>query len=195
MIRKSICLSVLLLASTSLLPAQECKLKFSVAYNDGKALQVGLTPEQKKLWDHDGAKKFKAMCLNAKEPNYIILWSDGLDGAELTKASINQFNILKTTGEYAATTIDLHGSLTAQTLYVRPTSMIRAKTDYLILDTSKTPYALIRQGQGYQDVPARTYRANQPGQKVNAEDIASTIGDPVAALENALKWLKKEKKL
>jgi hypothetical protein len=193
MIRKSICLSVLLLASTSLLPAQECKLKFSVAYNDGKALQVGLTPEQKKLWDHDGAKKFKAMCLDAKEPNYIILWSDGLDGAELTKASINQFNILKTTGEYAATTIDLHGSLTATTLHIRPTSMVRAKTDYLVLDTAKTPYVVVRQGQGYQDVPQGA--ANRPGQKVNAEDIASTIADPVAALENALKWLKKEKKL
>ena len=193
MIRKSICLSVLLLASTSLLSAQDCKLKFSVVYNDGKALQVGLTPEQKKLWDHDGAKKFKGMCLDAKDPNYIIFWSNGLSGAELAKASIDNFNVVRATGEYAATTIDPHGSLSARTLYIRPSSIVRAKTDYLVLDTSKIPYAVVRQGQGYQDVPQGA--ANRPGQKVDTEDLASTIADPVAALENALKWIKKEKKL
>jgi hypothetical protein len=193
MIRKLICLSVLLLGSTSLLSAQDCKLKFSVVYNDGKALQVGLSPEQKKLWDHDGAKKFKGMCLDAKDPNYVILWSDGLSGAELVKAGIDGFNVMRTTGEYAATTIDLHGSLSAHTLHIRPNSMVRAKTDYLVLDTSKTPYNVVRQGQGYQDVPQGG--ANRPGQKVNTADLASTIADPVAALENALKWIKKEKKL
>jgi len=30
---------------------------------------------------------------------------------------------------------------------------------------------------------------------VNAADVASTVPDPAAALENALKWLKKEKKI
>lgn len=193
MIRKSICLPVLLLASTSLLSAQDCKLKFSVVYNDGKALQVGLTPEQKKLWDHDGAKKFKGMCLDAKDANYIILWSNGMSGAELAKASIDSYNVMRSTGQYAATTDDPHGSLSARTLYIRPTSVVRARTDYLVLDTSKTPYTVVRQGQGYQYVPQA--RANGPGQKVNTEDLASTIADPVAALENALKWIKKEKKL
>lgn len=193
MIRRMLCLSALLLSAPFLTPAQGCKLKFSVVYNDGKALQVGLTPEQKKLWDHDGAKKFKGMCLDAKGPNYIILWSNGLSGAELVKASIDSFNVTRSTGEYSATTIDLHGSLSAHTLDIRPSSIVRAKTDYLVLDTSKNPYTVVRQGQGYQDVPQGG--ANRPGQKVNTEDLASTIADPVAALENALKWIKKEKKL
>jgi hypothetical protein len=193
MIHKSICLSVLLLATTSLLSAQDCSIKFSVVYNDGKALQVGLTPEQKKLWDHDGAKKFKGMCLDAKDPNFIVLWSDGLNGAELVKTSVDSFNVLRSTGEYAGASIDLHGSLSANTLQIRPSSQVRAKTDYLVLDTSKTPYTVVRQGQGYQNVPQGG--ANRPGEKVKTEDLASTVGDPVAALENALKWIKKEKKL
>jgi hypothetical protein len=37
--------------------------------------------------------------------------------------------------------------------------------------------------------------ASSPGQKVNAEDMSSTVPDETEALENALKWLKKEKKL
>jgi hypothetical protein len=194
MIRKSIALSVFLLVTTSVLLAQDCKLKFSVAYNDGKALQVGLTPEQRKFWDHDAAKKFKGMCLNDKEPNFIILWSDGLNGAELAKASIDHFNAVRSTGEYAGTDINLHGSLSANTVYFRQSSAIRAKAEYLIFDAAKTPYVVIRQGQGYQGVPLSPH-ANQPGQKVNAEELASTIADPAAAMENALKWLKKEKKL
>jgi hypothetical protein len=71
--------------------------------------------------------------------------------------------------------------------------MVRAKTDYFILDTSKTPYVVISQGQGSQDVPLGS--ANQPGHNIRTSDLASTISDPTAALENALKWLKKEKKL
>jgi len=176
----------------ALLFSQECKLKFSIAYNDGKTLQVGLTGDQKKMWDHDGAKKFKGMCLDAKEPNYIILWSDGLNGSELAKASVDHFNVVRSTGE-AITIVDTNSSLTSRTMQMRTSSMVRAKAEYIVFDTSKTPYAVVRQGQGYQDVPQG--EANRPGQKINTEDIASTVADPVAALENALKWLKKEKKL
>lgn len=177
----------------ALLYSQECKLKFSVAYNDGKTLQIGLTHDQKKMWDHDGAKKFRGMCLDDKAPNYIIIWSDGMNGAELAKASIDHFNVVRSTGEYAGTSIDLHGSLSANTLRAHPSSMVREKAEYLVFDTSKTPFAVVRQGQGYQDVPQGG--TNRPGEKAKIEDIASTIADPVAALENALKWLKKGKKL
>jgi hypothetical protein len=78
-------------------------------------------------------------------------------------------------------------------VHLRPSSQVRARADYFVLDTSKSPYAIVRQGQGYQDVPQGG--TNRPHEKVSTADVASTITDPVAALEKALKWLKKEKKL
>jgi hypothetical protein len=187
-------LSVLfLLAAPLLTPAQDCKLKFAVVYNDGKTLQVGLTPEQKKMWDHDGPKKYKGMCLDAKEQNYVVLWSEGLNGAELAKAGLDRFNLARSTPSEGPSAVDTNSSLMSQTIRIRPSPMVRAKTDYFILDTSKTPYVVIRQGQGSQDVPLGS--ANQPGHNIRTSDLASTISDPTAALENALKWLKKEKKL
>jgi hypothetical protein len=185
---KPLYLLLLLVANPSFLAAQDCKLKFSVVYNDGQSMQVGLTSEQKKLWDHDGAKKFKGMCLDQKEPNFIILWSEGLNGAELAKASVDQFNVLRTTGE-APTTTTAQRSWTSAGLYIRPSSQVREKAEYVVLDTSKTPYFIVRQGQGYQDVPQS--RGNSPGQKLSTSDLASTIADPAAALDNALKWLNK----
>jgi hypothetical protein len=194
MMRRTLCLTILLAGSPFLLAAQECKLKFVVAYNDGKTLQVGLTPEQKKFWEREGAKHFKSMCLDSKEPNYIILWSEGLSGAEAAKAAIDQFNRVRNTGEAPGpTSTDTNSSLMSATIYIRPLGSVREKADYWILDTSKAPYPVIRKGQGYQDVPFS--RVNQPGESVKASDVASTIADPVAAMENALKWLKKEKKL
>jgi hypothetical protein len=189
---RALCLAILVAGSPLLPAAQECRLKFVVTYNDGKMLQVGLTPEQKKFWEREGAKHFKGMCLDGKEPNYIILWSEELSGAEAAKAAIDQFNRVRTTGE-APTTRDTNSSLMSATIYLRPTGAVREKADYWILDTSKTPYLVIRKGQAYQDVPFS--RANQPGESVKASDVASTIADPAAAMENALKWLKKEKKL
>jgi hypothetical protein len=52
----------------------------------------------------------------------------------------------------------------------------------------QAPYAVVRQGQGYQDVPQGG--TNHPSQSATTTDIASTIADPTMALENALKWLK-----
>jgi hypothetical protein len=60
------------------------------------------------------------------------------------------------------------------------------------MDMSTTPPSAVRQGTGYQDVPMG--RANQPGQAMKTSDLASTIADPAAAMENALKWIKKTKK-
>jgi hypothetical protein len=192
MIRKIAWIAIPFVAWPFMLSAQDCKLKFAVVYADGKDFQVGLTPEQKKLWDHDGTKKYKGMCIDAKAPDYLILWSDGLSGVELVKAGVDHFNVVRSTGQ-APTTLDTNSSLSSRTIRIGTSQQVREKADYYILDTSKTPYAVVRQGQGYQDVPQG--RTNQPGQSVKASDLASTIADPAAAMENALKWLKKEKKL
>ena len=199
--QRAICIAAFLAAWPFLLAAQECKVKFVVAHSDGKAMQVGLTPEQKKFWDREGAKHFTGMCLDAKEPNYIILWSEGLSGAELAQSSLDQFNRGRATGQNSTTPVNPNAdktsttdsSQTSGTAYIRPSQEIREKADYWILDTSKTPFPVIRKGQGYQDVPLG--HANQPGESAKASDMASTIADPVAAMENALKWLRKEKKL
>jgi len=187
--------------SLSLLPlvplltlAQDCKLKFAVVYNDGKALQIGLTPEQKKMWDRDSVKKFKGLCLDDKNPNYFVLWSEGLDGAELAKVSLDHFNNLRSTGEVPGSGTSVKNfSMMSNTIHIRPSSQVRARADYFVLDASTSPYAVVRQGQGFQDVPQGG--TNHPGQTAKTSDVASTISDPAAALENALKWLKKEKKL
>jgi hypothetical protein len=176
------------------LVAQECKAKFAVVYTDGKDQQVGLTPEQKKMWDHDGPRKFKGMCLDDKAPDFIILWNNGFNGSELAKASLDRANVILSTGQNPnPTTTTTQASVTSAYHYVRPSSQVQGKANYFVLDTSKKPYAVIHQGQGYQDVPGDV--KSGVDRSVNTSDVASTIPDPVDALENALKWLKKDKKL
>ena len=174
------------------LVAQECKAKFTVVYTDGKDLQVGLTTEQKRMWDHDGPRKFKGICLDDKAPDVIILWNNGLNGSELAKASLDRANVILSTGQNPTTTTT-QASVTSAYHYVRPSSQVQGKANYFVLDTSKKPYAVIHQGQGYQDVPMDV--KSGVDRSVNTADVASTIPDPVDALENALKWLKKDKKL
>lgn len=192
MLRKSMSVALLLCATGHLSPAQDCKLKFSVAYTDGKTIQVGFTPEQKKMWDHDAPKKFKGMCLDDKTPDYIILWNQGLNGSELAKASMDQANVTLSTGQYMNTR-DTNSSVISAYHYVRPSSQVRGKALYFILDTSKKPFPMIHQGEGYQDIPQDVRKGVD--QSVDASDFASTIPDPAEALSNGLKWLKKEKKL
>src|SRR5258708_39234365 len=79
------------------------------------------------------------------------------------------------------------------TIRLRPSGQVRARTDYVVLDTSQFPFVIVRQGQGYQDVPQGG--TNHPSQSAETTDIAPTIADPTVALENALKWLKNDKKL
>jgi hypothetical protein len=192
MVQRVIALTFFVAATAQVSHAQDCKLKFSVAYSDGKSIQVGLTPEQKKLWDHDSAKKFKGLCLDENAPDFIILWNQGLNGSELAQTSIDRANVTLSTGQ-TPTTTTAQASVTSAYHYVRPSSQVRGKAVYLILDTSKKPYPTIHQGEGYQDVPRDVKTGID--RSVNASDVASTIADPTAAFENALKWLKKDKKI
>ncbi len=192
MLRKALVVSLLLVCAALLTPAQDCKLKFSVVYTDGKTMQVGLTQDQKKMWDHDAAKKFKGLCLDDKAPDIIILWNQGLNGEELVKAGMNRYNTLFAEGTYGATAAT-YGSIASAHITVRADSEVRGKASYYILDNSQKPAAMIHQGEGFQDVPmgnsTRTHGTISPS------DAASTIADPAEALSNALKWLKKDKKI
>jgi hypothetical protein len=183
--------------------AQDCKARFAVAYSDGKLVQPGLTQEQRKYWDKDGRKKFKGMCLDLAKPDYVILWSVGVSGKELAQVAVANFNRNQDTGESTTATRQTYWSKTSTSddrslnaaVYLRDWSGIRGKAEYRILDLSKNPAATIREGQGYQDVPGGIRTRAGQGEKVDTADLASTIPDPVAAMENALKWLRKEKKL
>jgi hypothetical protein len=90
--------------------------------------------------------------LDDKAPDYIILWNQGLNGSDLVKASVDRANLILSTGEIPTTTTAQH-SVNSAYHYVRPSSLVQGKADYFVLDTSKKPYAMIHQGQGYQDVP------------------------------------------
>lgn len=178
-------------------------MKFAVAYTDGKEVQPGLTQDQRKYWEKEGAKKFKGMCLDLAKPDYVVLWAVGVSGKEFAQVAVANFNRNQETGESTTATRQTNWTRTSTSdnraltgaVYLRDWSGIRGKANYWVLDLSKNPAATIREGQAYQDVPgtSNNTRAGHE-EKVNAEDLASTIPDPVAAMENALKWLKKEKK-
>jgi len=186
-----------------MLLAQECKAKFAVEYTDGQHMQSGLTPDQRKYWETEGAKKLKGMCLDFAKPDYLIVWSVGVSGKELAESGVGNFNRARETGE-ASTSVNQASSnkmsttdsrWVDSTVFVMASSAVRAKADYMILDLSKNPASVIRMGQGYRDLPSGMGVASGHGEKINSQDLSSTIPDPAAALENALKWLKKEKKL
>jgi hypothetical protein len=202
--RTVVCLFAGLTLCPALLLGQQCKVKFAVAYTDGKDLRVGLTEEQAKFWKQDGAKKFKGMCLDAEKPDYLVLWTEGLSGAELLDSTVANFNRGRATGENTTLLGGQSGAKggvadrfawTDRTAFICTSGEVKATADYWIFDTSKKPYATIRRGQGFQDIPLRWGQTNRPGDPVKSSDYASTIADPKAALENALKWLKREKKL
>jgi hypothetical protein len=192
MLRKALVVSLLILCAALLTPAQDCKLKFSVVYSDGQSMQVGLTQDQKKMWDRDATKKYKGLCLDDKAPDIIILWNQGLNGEELVKASMNRFNTLYAEGTYGATAAT-YGSVASAHIAVRADSEVRGKANYYLLDNSQKPAAMIHQGEGFQDVPIGNSTRKRGA--ITPEDAASTIADPTEALSNALKWLKKDKKI
>jgi hypothetical protein len=183
--------------------AQDCKAKFAVGYTDGGKMQTGLTQEQRKYWDKEGAKKFKGMCLDFAKPDYFILWSVGVSGQELAEMGVGNFNRARETGQASSTPNPSGSDKTSttdsrwvdSTLFIRQSSQVRAKANYWIMDLSKNPSAVIRTGQGYRMLPEGMGVASGHGEKVNAQDMSSTVPDETEALENALKWLKKEKKI
>ena len=182
--------------------AQDCKAKFAVAYLEGKQIEPGLTQDQQKYWDKEGAKKFKGLCLNVAKPDFVILWTVGVTGKESAEVAVANFNRNQEAGESTTAIRTTYWGRTGTTndraltgaSYVKDWSGIRGKAEYWILDLSKNPAAVLREGQAYQEVPGGINTRVGQGEKMSADDLASTIPDPVAAMENALKWLKKEKK-
>ena len=146
MFRKALTLVLFFASFPPFIAAQECKTRFVVVYTDGKNSQIGLTADQKKFWDREGAKKFKGICLDYKEPNYIILWTAGLSGEELTKVNLDKINLTRTQGQSSftsaggsSTTSSRDSYMVSESLYLGTSSTVRGRADYWILDTSKNP--------------------------------------------------------
>lgn len=180
--------------------AQTCTISYSVAFSDGKTVQVGLTAEQKKFLEGDGTKRYKGICLNPANPDYLILWTEGLSGSELAKVTADAATRGRATGETTSTPsgsarLNAPGNSSGwleSGMTIKRSSVVRGQAYYWILDNSKNPPQIVHNGEGHQDVPQNS--RNDPGHAVNTSDFASTISDPTEALNSALKWIKKERK-
>lgn len=177
--------------------AQDCKVRFSVAYSDGTDLQVGLTADQTKLWQHDAEKRYKGLCLDTEKPDYLIYWTQNVAGDALVQSAVRDINRSKVVAPSTSQRFGPENS----TLRIIANPGVREMAYYYVLDLSKQPPEVVRKGTGSQDRPAEANRSTRSSggtstvrgsQEVNAGDLSRTIADPVAAMKGALDWLKKK---
>jgi len=191
-------LSLILLLWPVASRAQDCRIRFSVTYADGKDLEVGLTADQTKFWQHEAEKHYKGLCLDTEKPEYLIYWTEDMSGDVLVQSTVQDLNRYRRAA--ASTGIRRYGAEGA-TLRVLPNPIVREAAYYYVLDLSKQAPEVIRKGVGSQDRPAETSRSSRVSggsatvvrsQEMHAGDLSKTIADPVAAMKNALDWLKKK---
>jgi hypothetical protein len=177
--------------------AQDCKIRFSVAYSDGKDLQVGLTADQTKFWQHEAEKRYRGLCLDVEKPEYLIYWTENISGDVVVQSAVQDLNRVRRAAPSTTQRFGPEGS----TLRVLPNPVVREAAYYFVLDLSKQPPEVIRKGTGSQDRPAETSKSSRVSggtatvgrsQEMNAGDLSKTIADPVAAMKSALDWLKKK---
>lgn len=196
-------LALLFVASQLPAAAQECKLRFSLVYREGKDFQVGLTPEQKKFWDSK-AKNYKGMCLDTQNPRYVIVWSesvvDQFDRAPAASSAALKNPVKPETNamDWREWLIWLQSQSQSSGTDPRQTQVLRAKADFWIFDASKSPSPIVHKGEGSREAPQdpsrrpRGQEPNTPQSQKNNLNATVTISDPTVAMENALNWLKKQ---
>jgi hypothetical protein len=191
-------LAVILLLWPTVSRAQDCKIRFSVAYSDGKDLQVGLTADQTKFWQHEAGKRYKGLCLDEEKPEFLIFWTEATAGDVLVQSVAQDLNRVRRAA--SATSIRHYGT-EGSTLLVLPNNVVREAAYYYVLDLSKQPPEVIRKGAGAQDRPAESSRSTRisggsttvaHSHEMNTADLSKTIADPAAAMKSALDWLKKK---
>jgi hypothetical protein len=198
MTRPKYALALILVLWPAASRAQDCKIRFSVAYSDGKDLQVGLTADQTKFWQRDAEKRYKGLCLDTEKPEYLIYWTEDVSGDVLVQSAVQDLNRVKRS---ASTSVTQRYGPEGSTLRVLPNPVVREAAYYFVLDLSKQPPEVIRKGAGSQDRPAETSHSSRVSggsatvgrsQEMNSTDLSKTIADPVAAMKSALDWLKKK---
>lgn len=161
--------------------AQECKVKIALAHWDGKALEIGLTADQSKLWNREKEKHYPAFCLDGTAPDYVIAWTERTSSDEIKKLTVRR-GAGGSNPESVITVSAVQNSDSAH---------------YFIFDLSKEPAVLIHAGSGAKSsspVPERSMErqgmaAERP---FDPSRITSSVPDPADAMKNALDWLKKK---
>ena len=81
----------------------------------------------------------RACARTIKIPTISFCGAKVLCGAELTKVGLDHFNNLRSTGEIPGGNSNVKNfSLMSTTIRLRPSGQVRARTDYVVLDTSKS---------------------------------------------------------
>jgi len=200
--------------------AQDCRIRFSIGYSDGKKIQMGLTHDQTRFWQRDSEKVYSGLCLDWTKPSYAIIWTESLSGEGAVESVVQELNRIttvapskpnKSVGQLDAAERNTLGGMDPVTVgrlsrdpsstIVVSNQMVHEAAYYYILDLSKQPPAVVRKGIGERYRPiqptkstaqSRGNTAVETGQESNPSDFATTIADPVAAVKNALDWLKKK---
>ncbi|MGH9711707.1 MAG: hypothetical protein ACRD5M_00175 [Candidatus Acidiferrales bacterium] len=173
---------MIILLLTTPVNAQQCKSKIVVAYWDGMALQIGLTGDQAKFWGREKTKRYPALCLDGKAPDYVIAWTDRASTVELRKTAVHRGT----------------GGSDPEKVIAASASQAGDSAQYFIFDLSQDPAQIIHTGSGAKSSPIV---AEQPpgldlkplDKGIDLSRTTSTAPDPVEAMKNALAWLKKKR--
>jgi hypothetical protein len=162
--------------------AQDCKIKFAVAYWDGRTLEVGLTFDQAKFWGREKAKRYPTLCLNGDQPDFVIAWTERTASDEIKKVAVRRGA----------------GGSNAEKALTASLDQDATSAHFYIFDLSKQPAEVVRTGVGVRDAPpvlgSPLQTGSRPGEGVaDVSHLAATVPDPVEAMRYALDWLKKKK--
>jgi hypothetical protein len=72
--------------------AQDCRIRFSIGYSDGKKIQMGLTHDQTRFWQRDSEKVYSGLCLDWTKPSYAIIWTESLSGEGAVESVVQELN-------------------------------------------------------------------------------------------------------
>jgi hypothetical protein len=161
--------------------AQECKVKIALAHWDGKALEIGLTAEQSKLWNREKEKHYPAFCLDGTAPDYVIAWTERTSSDEIKKLTVRR-GAGGSNPESVITVSAVQNSDSAH---------------YFIFDLSMEPAAVIHSGSGAKNSGTTSERpTGRPGitaeKPLDTSRLSTSVPDPADAMKNALDWLKKK---
>jgi len=162
--------------------AQECKVKFAVAHWDGKALEIGLTPDQSKFWGREKGKHYPALCLDGTAPDYVIAWTERTTSDEIKKLTVRR----GAGGSDREKVITIAAGPSADSAH------------YFIFDLSKQPAVVVHTGAGGKESVSTAERplgerpGAMPDKPLDLSRLPTSVPDPAEAMKNALDWLKKK---
>ena len=180
--KRSIQTAAIIFLLATLAGAEECKIKIAIAHWDGKALEIGLTPDQSKFWIGEKAKRYPTFCLDGTVPDYVIVRTERTSSDETKKLAVRR---------------GAGGSDPEKVITVSPGPGAES-THYYTFDLSKQPAAVIHTGTGAKDSPTSaerptTSRGTSVSQRaLDTSRLSSTFPDPAEAMKNAFDWLKKK---